>query len=797
MSTVSSPQSSTRPAWGAVYAGIALTTAATLILELSLTRLFSVIFYYHFAFLAISIALFGLGAGGVVSYFFPQRGRALYRRLGVVSAANAVVTTLTLTWLLGQHGGTSFASLGTVYVAASLPFLLSGIVVSLAISESIARVEKAYFWDLAGAATGCLALIPLLDVIGAPGAVLAAAVLSASASAVWFGLARTRRGRAFGVALALALVALVTYNKQSHILDLRTAKGMELRGEHFVQWNSFSRIAVKDDPGGGQIVAIDADATTGISQFDIDHLSQTERTQLAAEGPGFVYCIRPGSKTLILGAGGGWDVARALASGSRDVTGVEINPIIATTIMRNRYAKLSHGIYLRPDVRIIVEDGRSYVRRSSEKYQILQATLVDTWASTAAGAFALSENNLYTTDAFLDYLNHLTPDGVLAFTRWGFQPPRESLRLISLAREALSRLGEKEAWRHVVVIREQSPRLRHWGATDTVLISRKPFSTADLVKAHETAARGFELIYAPDTPGTTPFHQLLRATDVNKFYDGYAFDVRPVPDDRPFFFYTVQARDIWSFVRTFNHESADFKVNLALPALFALLAVSAIATLVTLLLPPILLRTRLPREPGVARFLPYFLLLGAGYIIIQVGLIQKLILLLGHPTYALTVVVFSMLLSSGLGSFASRRILNRDERRLRLVPLAVAAAVALLAMLVTPASSALATAPSFVRLLCAVLMVAPAGFLMGMPFPGGLALLEDWQPMAVRWAWSMNAAASVLGSALSICCAIYVGLQTTLLLGALCYVAASYFLFTTARFRRQATVAERPSGVAV
>lgn len=797
MSTVSSPQASTRPAWGAVYAGVSLTTAASLILELSLTRLFSVIFYYHFAFLAISIALFGLGAGGVVSYFFPQRGRALYRRLGVVSAANAVVTTLTLTYLLGQHGGTSFASLGTVYLAASLPFLFSGVVVSLAISESISRVEKVYFWDLAGAATGCLLLIPLLDITGAPGAVLASAVLSASASAVWFGLARTVRGRAFGVALALALVVLVTYNKQSHILDLRTAKGAELVGERFVQWNSFSRIAVKDDPGGGQIVAIDADATTGISQFDIDHLSATDHEHLSAEGPGFVYCVRPGGKTLILGAGGGWDVARALASGSHDVTGVEINPIIATTIMRRSYAKFSNGIYLRPDVRIFVEDGRSYVRRTSEKFQVLQATLVDTWASTAAGAFALSENNLYTTDAFHDYLSHLTPDGVLSFTRWGFEPPRESLRLVSLARAALVKLGEPEPWRHVVVVREKGSTLRHWGATDTVLVSRKPFTPADLLKIHETAARGFEMIYAPDTPGTTPFHQLLHTNDVPRFYDGYQFDVRPVPDDRPFFFYTVQPRDVWSFLHSFNRENADFKVNLAVPALFALLGVSAIATLITLLLPPLLLRARLPREPGVLQFLPYFILLGVGYIVIQVGLIQKLILLLGHPTYALTVVVFSMLLSSGLGSFASRRLIARDEKRLRWVPLAVAAAVALLAVLVTPASSALATAPAFLRLLCAVLLVAPAGFLMGMPFPGGLALLESWQPVAVRWAWSMNAAASVLGSALSICFAIYMGLRNTLLFGALCYVAAALVLLLTAHYRRNAAKAEAsPQAVA-
>jgi spermidine synthase len=160
--------------------------------------------------------------------------------------------------------------------------------------------------------------------------------------------------------------------------------------------------------------------------------------------------VRPGAKTLIIGPGGGWDVARALASGSHDITGVEINPIIATTIMRQRFPELSRGLYLRPDVHIFVEDGRSFVRRSTDKYQVLQATLVDTWAATAAGAFALSENNLYTTDAFRDYLAHLTGDGMVAVTRWGLEPPRESLRLVSLAMEALRQLGEADAWRHFI-----------------------------------------------------------------------------------------------------------------------------------------------------------------------------------------------------------------------------------------------------------------------------------------------------------------------------------------------------------
>src|SRR5205823_10734885 len=165
----------------------------------------------------------------------------------------------------------------------------------------------------------------------------------------------------------------------------------------FVKWNSYSRIAIAPEKGSGApMIFIDADASTGIANFDFKHLSEKDRQDLLHQGPGLPYVLRPGAKTLIIGPGGGWDVARALASKSHDITGVEINPIIATTIMRQKFPQLSRGLYLRPDVHIFVEDGRAFVRRSAEKYQVLQATLVDTWASTAAGAFALSENNLYT-----------------------------------------------------------------------------------------------------------------------------------------------------------------------------------------------------------------------------------------------------------------------------------------------------------------------------------------------------------------------------------------------------------------
>ncbi len=198
----------------------------------------------------------------------------------------------------------------------------------------------------------------------------------------------------------------------------------------------------------------------------------------------------PGAKTLVIGPGGGWDVSRALASGSHDITGVEINPIIGTDIMRKKFPQLSRQLFLRPDVHIHIEDGRSFIRRSTGKYQVIQATLVDTWASTAAGAFALSENNLYTTDAFRDYLSHLTDDGLLTFTRWGFDPPRESLRLVSLAIAALGDLGEHDPARHVLAGRSGGKAdLAGWGAQDTVIVSRKPLSDADTAKARAAFCR--------------------------------------------------------------------------------------------------------------------------------------------------------------------------------------------------------------------------------------------------------------------------------------------------------------------
>ena len=518
------------------------------------------------------------------------------------------------------------------------------------------------------------------------------------------------------------------------------------------------------------LIFIDADASTGIANFDFAHLTESQKKDLATQGPGFVYQIRPGGKTLVIGPGGGWDIARAIASGATDITGVEINPIIANTIMRKNFPQLSQNLYLRPEVHIEVEDGRSFVRRSPEKYQILQATLVDTWASTAAGAFALSENSLYTTDAFYDYLTHLTDDGILAFTRWGFDPPRESLRLIALARSALDRLGEHDYKSHVMVVRQGS--VKGWGAQDTVLISRKPFKPEDIQRARTAVGAGnLEEIYIPGDKVTNEFGRLLTTSNPKEFYRNYQYDVSPVDDNRPFFFYTVQPRDLLNFVRN-PTDSADYKINRAVPLLFGLMAVSILATIVILVLPPTVLGTKLPREPGAQRMLLYFLCIGVGYILVQVALIQKFVLLLGHPTYALTVIVFSMLVFSGLGSFFSRKVVADDDGRLMRILWIVASLVAVLAFSAPAVSNAGIAWPLPLKMLVTSAMIAPAAFVMGMPFPTGLTRMEKFHPTSVRWAWALNAASSVLGSASAIFLAIYLGLRTTLLVGGIMYIGA-------------------------
>lgn len=764
--------------WPRIYLGVFFTTLATLILELALTRLFSVVFYYHFAFLAISIAMFGLGGGGLFSYTLARFRGGFQSKAAALLLVNALVIPLALLLLDFVKGEPGIGMLAAVFFLSAIPFFLAGAALSMVISETIEHVDRVYFHDLFGAAAGCLLLVPFLNSFGGPNTILSAAVIYAIAASLWYPATHRVTIRAAGVGVALVLVCLMVVNAKTRWLDLRYAKGHDLRGDIFVKWNSISRVALRQPPGQAQPdIVIDADAATGIPPYDLDHLSEKDRESLLSMGPGFVYNLRPAAKTLVIGAGGGWDLARAIASGSKDVTGVEINPAIANTIMRERFPNLSHRLYFRPEVKIAVEDGRAFVRQSSDRFGIIQLTLVDTWASTAAGAFALTENNLYTTNAFEDYLRHLTPDGLLSITRWGFETPRESLRLLALARVALSQMGQNDIGRHVLVLRENSQLLRGWGALDTMIISRQAFSPELSEQAGAIARkRGLEVVYRPGVAGTTAFHRYLETQNPAKFYANYAFDVSPVSDNRPFFFYTVQPRDLWNLVKTVGRDSADFKVNRAVPTIVGLFGVSLAAMLLVLLVPPLLLKSTIPKETRLRVFLLYFLCIGCGYILTQVAAIQSFVLLLGHPVYSLTVIIFSMLVFSGLGSFFSKRITGGRRDRLRGAAAVASFEILLLAFSATPLSALAVVWPFPLKAILTILLVGIPAFTMGILFPMGLQLLEQWSAGAVKWAWAVNAAASVLGSVSAIVLAISFGLRETLIAGALCYLAASGLL---------------------
>src|SRR5512147_1981490 len=440
-------------------AGVLVMSFASLLLELALTRLFSVILFYHFAFLAISIALLGLGAGGVLAYVAKSwLERRDTRTLGArIAALNAALLVLVLEVDLHvpvalELTSRNFARLSVLYVVSALPFFLTGLFFSVLFARRTSGITHLYAADLAGGALACLAIVPLLNFVGGPNAVLAGALASAVASAIW---APTRTWRRFAIALSAVFVLLIAANYSGKLVDIVYAKGMrrDRPWVKFARWNAISRVEV-DDQGGAQVIVIDADASTYIMNTDPHDWRPDYRQNLMSAAPSVVNVLRPLGDYAIIGPGGGVDVLRALANGSPSVTGIEINPIIVNDIMRGRWADWSFHLYDRPEVHMHVGDGRSWVRNAKEKFDVVQMTLVDTWASTAAGAFALSENNLYTVEAFQQYFEHLKPDGIIAITRWEFSQPREALRVVSVAMEALHELGVADTHKNFIVISE-------------------------------------------------------------------------------------------------------------------------------------------------------------------------------------------------------------------------------------------------------------------------------------------------------------------------------------------------------
>jgi spermidine synthase len=775
---------------------VAAVAAALLITELALTRIFSVIMYYHFAFLAISIALFGLSASGVFAYLRRRHldSRPIDALLSSRSLVYAACTIASLFVLVRLRVGLNYSprNLGlmlAIYALAAVPFFTGGLVITLAISRLSSRINAVYAADLIGAALGCLVLIPMLDRLGAPGVVLIAAAL-ATAGAVLFA-APDRQGRTAAIGAAVMLVPLAGQLSGVATFGVTDTKGHQGDRVLFSKWNSFSRIGVYERSHGDWSLSRAYYGTLPDTRFmDIDSAASTPIIRIAPDLSNAQYLryeltslayhlTAPGFSALVIGPGGGRDLASALVFGAGRVDGVEINPIIAHDVMLDRFHEFSGGIYTHPKVRIAVDDGRSFVRRSGTRYDVIQASLVDTWAATAAGAYTLTENTLYTVEAFDDYLDHLTDDGVLTITRWVF----DGLRLVSLAQAACESRGWDARSRLAVV---QHDRVA------TFLLKRSPFTPADVEKLRSLAARlQFRILYVPgmeadalteemqrervEGTAVADYARLITADDRERFLEAHPQDIRPTTDDRPFFFHTTKLEH--QFEVAFGRSML---FGNGLSALLTLMGISGALVALFVVAP---LAVAGGTRPGRSlTWLAYFGALGAGFMLIEVAILQRFVLLLGHPVYSLTVTLFSLLLGTGLGAAWSRRLV---DRRLPATIALALVAVSVLAVFCTAAITPLITwAIPFsraARIAVAVGALVPVGLVLGVPMPAGIRLLSARAPQMLTWAWGMNGAFSVVGATLAIFIAMNWGFRVTLLAASATYLIGLLALIVSVR----------------
>lgn len=779
-----------------IYVGISLITLSVLMLELSLTRLFSATMYYHYAFMAISLALFGSGASGVFIYL-AQRNLSPARTgqwLSLASVLFAVSTVFALWIILANplaldEEAENYYRLVKIYGATTLPFFFAGCAITLAITRLAKQISRLYLFDLAGAALGCLLLIPVLNAIGAINTVLLVAIISSLAAALF--ATATEGSRAFLLAslvVAFGLITVFVYNISANQFDIRKSKGLEETSVLFSKWNSFSRITVEGDFQDEIYIKIDADAATGITKDASNSaLHQEQRNQIDA----LAYHLKTDANVLIIGPGGGNDVMSARVFGQKHITAVEINPIIAHDVMSSEpFMSYSGRIYQQPDVQLVVDEGRSFIRRSSDRYDILQATMVDTWAATAAGAFALTENNLYTVEAFKDYVAHLADDGVLTMTRWYFEPPDQLLRLISLTRQMMTELKITNPAAHIMLVRE---KISDWDRSPATFIFKKSeFTDEEVTKIEEVAAENdFELLYTPRTRPANVFTRMVEAADPADVWSAFETNVEPTRDNNPFYFNSIRLSNL---TRALKGSGEWQKTNLGTFVLFALLGITSVLVLI-FILGPLALASGRALASGVKTkltYLLYFGCLGAGFIIVEVAMIQKFILFLGHPVYSLAVVLFSLLTFSALGSYLSGRFAesNLTGPLVKLLVVLIAL-VFIYIVALPPIFYGLVHLAHATRIVIAVAVMAPLAVIMGMPMPIGIRILAHSAPEIIPWAWGVNGAASVMGSVAALVIAILTGFNQALIVGAALYLAA-LLLISRARARdEEAAIAER------
>jgi hypothetical protein len=789
-------------------------TLATLMYEILLTRIFSVTTYYHFAFMAISIAMFGMTIGGIVVYLHPayrredqavhQMGRGSF--LFSIWIVIGILTHLFVPF----YTGTSLeglASMLVTFAALSAAFVYSGICVCLALTRFPRQVSRIYAVDLAGAATGCLLVIGVLKFTDGLSAVFLSALLAAVASLLFSSQGQQKEWHRAALVFSALLAGVVIANtaaarRGSPLLDLIWVKGKPEQAPVYEKWNSFSRLTVFGDPkvpmspvteGTSPTynpnvavcalhLMIDAAAETTLTSFNGDFASVDHLKYDVKE---IVHYVRPDSNVLIIGAGGGRDVLAALALGQKSVRAVEMNGDILATL-NGRFGDFTGHLDRNPRVAFVNDEARSYLARSHERFDVIQASFIDTWAATAAGAFALTENGLYTVEAWDLFLSRLTPSGVVSFSRW-FTPgrPEEALRLTSLAAAALKGRGISDPRPHLILVRNAwgHDATGITGGAVTMLISRAPFSPADLDTVETVARRmQFTVVLSPRVASDTRFAALASGADPGGVMAATGADISPPTDNRPFFFQTGRARDMFRWA--WGTPRLD-QVSDAAHLLGTLLVIITTLTILCIVIPLRVAGGKLALG-SVWPHVLYFAAIGLGFMLVEVSQMQRLMIFLGHPTYALSVALFTLLLSSGLGSSTTHALGDHSLQKTGTVRLgALIVVLCTFGIFAQRALVAFQDAVTPVRIAVGVGILFPLGFSMGMAFPLGMKVAAEREPELTPWLWGINGATSVCASVLAVIISLYAGISAAFWTGTACYTISCLVLLGSSRATNQ------------
>ena len=792
--------------------GLIIVSAAGLCFQINLTRLYSVSHFYHFAFMVVSIALLGFGASGTfLAVFRNGNDKPLGNRLAWMAIGTSV-SMLGSYLLINLMPFDSFSMavdrkqiliLMLHYAALALPFFFSGMIVSLLLSRQTQSGGRVYAINLMGSALGCLAAVLAPNFMGGEGtAALSSALAGLAALAFLLGSqSNPKRKSVQNVVGIMVIFSTLVFSVLDIGLRIGANGGLEImelnispyKGISYAmqnpeaeiisnKWNAISRVDVVHSPSLHSIPGLSYRYLEPLPPInglyvDGDNLSALMTAQSDIDFAGYLpaaiaFYLRPDAQTLILGSRGGMDVLSALALDARHVTAVEENMLLIEAAV---------DIYNLPDVELAVSSGRSYLQSTNNRFDVIQLSLTNSYHPVNSGAYSLGEDYRYTLESFSDMLDCLEQNGLLVVTRWLQEQPSEWLRTFTMAVSTLEARGE-DPQKQIVALRGYN--------TGTLLVKNGTFNSKELMLIRAFLdEKAFDLVFAPDIQleeinrrNILPEEVYYKAfADVigNKqrdvFYEQYVYDVRPPVDDHPFFghyFKWSQIGGIWRSLGTTWQPfgGAGFLVILAIFGLAVILAG------VMIILPAVVRNeTKNPPIKGTTRILIYFGLIGLAFLLVEMPMIQQFILYLDHPTYAMAVVLFSLLLFSGFGSRWGSKILSISTALLILLAFLTGWLFLLPALL-----RATLGLPLAARISISIISIAPIGFLMGIPFPAGLEWMREYIPFdeknhsegMVAWLWAVNGSTSVIASILSSLLSLSFGFNRTLAVGIICYLGA-------------------------